>query len=44
MILQFQTIKAEFNGFERLFERYLKDVNAEINWAKIETLPKEAVI
>ena len=31
-------------GFERLFERYLKDINAEINWSKIETLPKEAVI
>ena len=36
-------MKAEFNGFESLFERYLSDKNTEIKWENIESLPKEAV-
>ena len=38
-------MRAEFNGFQRLFERYLHDSSAaEIKWEKIENLPKNAVI
>ncbi len=40
---QAENITAEFAGFERLFARYLTDVNAEIKWQNIEPLPKEAV-
>jgi len=39
----FKSIKTEFSGFERLFKRYLTDVNAEIKWQNIEPLPKESV-
>lgn len=40
---QQEGIKTEFSGFERLFKRYLSDTTSEINWQKIEPLPKEAV-
>jgi hypothetical protein len=43
LYLNEQNVRAEFNGFERLFARYLTDVNAEIKWNKIEPLSKEAV-
>lgn len=39
-----QQVKNEFSGFERLFKRYLDDVNAEIKWQNIEPLPKEAIV
>ena len=38
-----KSIKTDFNGFEKLFKRYLTDVNAEIKWQKIEPLPSESV-
>jgi len=41
---QQEQIKTEFNGFERLFNRYLTESNTEIKWEHIEPLPKEAII
>lgn len=37
-------VKNEFNGFERLFERYLEEANTEIKWQNIEPLNKETII
>merc|ERR1712127_47773 len=40
-----ENIRAEFTGFERLFSRYVTDVNtADIKWNKIEPLSKEAIV
>jgi len=41
---QQESIRTEFSGFERLFERYLSDANTEIKWQNIEPLPKEAIV
>ena len=39
-----ETINKEFDGFERLFSKYLEaDVAAPINWEKIEKLPQGSV-
>ena len=39
-----ETIDKEFDGFERLFGKYLEaDVAAPINWEKIEKLPQGSV-
>lgn len=38
------TIDKEFEGFQRLFAKYLEaDVAAPIKWDKIEKLPKDSV-
>lgn len=36
-------IRAEYNGFFRLFDRYLRDSNRAVDWNKIEKLPDGAV-
>lgn len=38
-----KTIEQEFQGFQRLFERFLLDQGPTINWDRIEKLPENAV-
>ena len=38
-----KTVEQEFQGFQRLFERFLLDQGSTINWERIEKLPENAV-
>ena len=38
-----KTVEQEFQGFQRLFERFLLDQGSTINWDRIEKLPENAV-
>lgn len=38
-----KTVEQEFQGFQRLFERFLLDKDSTINWDRIEKLPENAV-
>lgn len=40
--LSFQNVRKEFDGFERLFSRFLQE-NSTVDWEKIQLLPHEAV-
>ena len=39
-----KTVEAEFQGFQRLFERFLLDKDSTINWERIQKLPENAVL
>ncbi|RNA31950.1 UTP--glucose-1-phosphate uridylyltransferase isoform X2 [Brachionus plicatilis] len=39
-----ETIRTEFNGFEKLFQRYLCPDDSDFKWTNIEPLPKEAIV
>lgn len=38
-----KTVEQEFQGFQRLFERFLLDKDSTINWDNIQKLPENAV-
>nr|QBH73774.1 UTP-glucose-1-phosphate uridylyltransferase 2 [Franklinothrips vespiformis] len=38
-----EPIRTEFEGFRRLYERFLLDTGSTINWDRIEKLPENAV-
>lgn len=39
-----QNVEKEFDGFQKLFTRFLQDIGPSVNWEKIEPLPETAVI
>uniref|UniRef100_T1JGE7 UTP--glucose-1-phosphate uridylyltransferase n=1 Tax=Strigamia maritima TaxID=126957 RepID=T1JGE7_STRMM len=39
-----ETVRKDFEGFKKLFNRFLQEVGPSFEWDKIETLPKGAVI
>ena len=38
-----QIVQNEFDGFERLFDRFLHETGPSVDWDKIELLPADAV-
>ena len=38
-----QVVQNEFDGFERLFDRFLHETGPSVEWEKIEQLPGQAV-
>jgi UTP--glucose-1-phosphate uridylyltransferase len=40
---QQETSRKEFDGFERLFARFLQETGPSVDWEKIKLLPEEAV-
>lgn len=39
----FQGVRKEFDGFERLFARFLQETGPSVDWEKIKLLPEGAV-
>ena len=42
-LLIFQSLRKEFDGFERLFSRFLSETGPSIEWERIKLLPEGAV-
>ena len=42
-MFSFQKIRKEFDGFEQLFARFLRESGSPIDWGKINLLNQEAV-
>ena len=38
-----QDVRAQFDGFERLFARFLQETGPSVKWEDISVLPNEAV-
>lgn len=41
--LIFQQCQRDFDGFQKLFARFLQDVGPSVDWSKIQPLPDSAV-
>ena len=41
--MTFQNFRKQFDGFEKLYERFLQETGPSVDWDKILTLPDGAV-